>query len=216
MTTEFRLALKDGKPSGNIVTPLFRGAYLALFEPKGFKNDANSKKKYSLAMLFGKDTNYDVLKKDILAVATAKWGAKADDILRKQQNSDRRIFKDQGESDAAGFEEGCLFIQASNKDKPGLVGRKVGSDGKTLIEISDPEAVWSGDYFIATIRPFAWEHPTGKGVSISLQNVQLIKKGDRLGGGRASPSDEFEAMEGDDMEALDEGTAVSTSKDPFT
>lgn len=215
MTTEFRLALKDGKPNGNIVTPMFRGAYLAFFEPKGIKNDANSKKKYSCAMLFPKSTNFDLLKKEIKAVADVKWGQKADEVLRKQQNSDKRIFKDQGESDASGFEEGCIFLQANNEKQPGLVGRKAGPDGKTLITITDPEAVWSGDYFIATIKPFAWEHPVGgKGVSLSLQNVQLIKKGDRLGGGRTSPSDEFEAMEGDEMDALDEG-ATPAAKDPF-
>ena len=216
MTTEFRLAMKDGKPTGNIITPMFRGAYLAFFEPRGVKNDANSKKKYSCAQLYPEGTNFDVLKGEIKRVATEKWGAKAEDVLRKQQNSDKRIFKDQSESDAAGFEDGCIYLQASNEKKPGLVGRKAGPDGKTLIEITDPEAVWSGDYFIATIRPFAWEHPVGgKGVSLSLQNVQLIKKGDHLGGGRTSPSDEFEAMEGDDMDALDEGASAPASKDPF-
>lgn len=216
MTTEFKLAMKDGKPSGNIITPMFRGAYLAFFEARGVKNDANSKKKFSVAMLFPAGTNFDLLKKAISDVAKEKWGAKADDVLRKQQNSDKRIFKDQGESDAAGFEDGCIYLQASNEKKPGLVGRKAGPDGKTLVEITDPEAVWSGDYFLATIRPFAWEHPVGgKGVSLSLQNVQLLKKGDRLGGGRTSPSDEFEAMEGDDMEALDEGASAPAGKDPF-
>lgn len=206
MTTEF----KKSPVAGNIITPVFRGAYAALFEPRGIKGDANSKKKYSIAMLFPKGTNFDLLKAEVKAVAAEKWGVKGEEVYKKQQNSNRAIFKDQGESDAAGFEDGCIFLQASNEKKPGLVGRKAGPDGKTLVEITDPEAVWSGDYFIATIRVFAWEHPVGgKGLSLSLQNLQLIKKGDRLGGGRASPSDEFEAMEGDDMEALDEGAANS-------
>lgn len=215
MTIDFKIVKnKEGKTTGNIVTPLFRGAYIAFFEPRGIKDDANSKKKFSVAMLFPAGTNFALLKNAIADVAKDKWGAKADEVLRKQQNSDKRIFKDQGENEAPGFEDGCIYLQANNEKKPGLVGRKAGPDG-TLIEISDPEAVWSGDYFIATIRPFAWEHPVGgKGVSLSLQNVQLIKKGDRLGGGRVSPSDEFEAMEETDMEALDQGTTAPT-KGPF-
>lgn len=210
MTTEFKLVKdKSGKPTGNIITPLFRGAYVNLFVPKGIKGDANAKLKYSIAMLFPKETSFDLLKTAITEAAKIKWGTKAEDVLRKQQNSDKRIFKDQGDNDAAGFIEGCVFIQASNATKPGLVGRKAGLDG-SLIELTDEESVWSGDYFIASIRPFAWDHPVGgKGVSLSLQNVQLIKKGDRLGGGRSRPSDEFEAMDEADME--DDGNEEKSS-----
>ena len=110
----------------------------------------------------------------------------------------------------AGFEEGCTYLSATNEQKPSVVGRKAGPDG-TLIEIDDEEVFFSGCYAIASLRPFAWEHPVGgKGVSLSLNHVQLIKTGERLGGGRSKPSDEFEAW--DDKETEMEETTVQPKK----
>lgn len=203
---------KNGKPDGNLVTPLCRGAYVSLLAPKGIKGQPNSEEKYSLAMLFPKGTDFGPLKDLIVEVAKEKWGQKADDVLRKQQNSDKRIFKDQSDkSDVAGFEEGCIYLSASNKNKPGLVGKKAGPDG-TLISIEDEDKVWSGDYFLVVIRPFAWEHPVGgKGVSLSLQHVQLFKKGERLGGGRVKPSEAFDAYDDDDLDNMDGGSAFDAN-----
>lgn len=218
MAYQWKLSVdKAGKPNGNIVTSQFRGAYCNLLVPKGIKGDPNSEAKYGLAMLFPKGEDFALIKGEVLRVAKEKWGEKAEDVLRKQQNSDKRIFKDAGEkSDVPGFEEGCVYLQAGNKNKPGLVGKKAGLDG-SLIEITDEDAVWSGDYFVASIRPFAWEHPVGgKGVSLSLQHIQLVKKGERLGGGRSRPSDDFEASDDDDTDELDNGTSAPVSgKDPF-
>ena len=213
---------KKGNPTGNLITPLFRASFVALHEPKGIQGDPNSKKRYSIVMLFPKDTDFEPLKARIMEVAKEKWGDKAVDVLRKQSNSDKRIFKDQGEMAErfAGFEEGCIYLQAGNEKKPGLVGKKAGPDG-TLIEITDEDVFYSGCYAIASLRPFAWEHPVGgKGVSLSLNNVQMIKEGERLGGGRTRPSDDFEAYEEDDLEEgttapVTSGAAKAPAKDPF-
>lgn len=217
MTNEWKiLKSKTGVPDGNVVTPLFRGCYVNLFEPKGIRGDSKSELKYSMAMLFPKGTDFTPLQERIREVAKEKWGDKADDVLLRQQNGDKRIFKKQGgKADSAGFEEGAIYLSANNKNKPGLVGKKAGPDG-TLIEITDEDAVWSGDYFLAVIRPFAWDHPVGgKGVSLSLQHVQLFRKGERLGGGRVKPSDAFESYDEEDMGALDAPAVVSAGKDPF-
>lgn len=210
---------KKGEPTGNLVTPLFRASFVALHEAKGVKGSPDSKKKYSIVMLFPKDTDFEPLKAAVLEVAKAKWGDKAVDVLRKQSNSDKRIFKDQGEmaSRYAGFEDGCIYLQASNEQKPALVGRKAGPDG-TLIEISDEDIFFSGCYGIASIRPFAWEHPVGgKGVSLSLNMVQMHAVGDRLGGGRSKPSDEFEAWDDGEveMDAPKPSKASTGDMDPF-
>lgn len=219
MTKEWKLPVdKNGKPTGNIITPMFRASFVALFEPKGIKGQPESKKRYSVVMLFPKDTDFEPLKKLIMQVATEKWADKAEGILRKQSNSDKRIFKDQGEMADRfdGFEDGCIYLNAGNEKKPGLVGRKAGPDG-TLIEITDEDVFESGDYAIASLRPFAWEHPVGgKGVSLSLNNVQMIKKGDRLGGGRTKPSDDFEAYDDDDLDqASAPAPKAAAGKDPF-
>jgi hypothetical protein len=63
-------------------------------------------------------------------------------------------------------------------------------------DIIDQDEFYSGCYARATVEAYAWEHPTGgTGVSFALHNIQRLKHGDRLGGGgKAKPSDEFEAM----------------------
>lgn len=223
MSTKWKVLLnKAGNPNGSLVTPLFRGAYAHLFVATGFRGEPEDKKTYSISMLFPKGTDFEPLKKLIMEVATEKWGAKAEDILRKQSNSDKRIFKNQGDnSDAEGFEDGCIYLSARNKKKPGVVGTKSGPDG-TLVEITQAQAdeqdiAKSGDYFIASIRPFGWEHPTGgKGISLSLNNVQLIKVGERLGGGRTRPNDDFEAYDDDDVEGEATSPEPKGAKaDPF-
>lgn len=219
MTTQWKvLTDKKGNPTGNLVTPLFRASFVALFEPKGFGNDPNSEKKYSLVMLFAKGTDFSPLVKRIQAVADEAWGAKAAEVLKKQANSTKNIFKDQGElaEKYAGFEEGRIYLQAANKRQPGLVGRKAGPDG-TLIEITSEEIFFSGCYAVAEIAPYAWDNKFGKGISLSLNNVQMICTGERLGGGRTRPSDAFEAGDDEEDGMLDETTVKpqAVSKDPF-
>ena len=92
----------------------------------------------------------------------------------------------------AGCEAGAIYIQANRKQKdgpPGIVDEKVQ-------DIIDQDEFYSGCYARATVEAYAWEHPTGgTGVSFALHNIQRLKHGDRLGGGgKAKPSDEFEAM----------------------
>lgn len=216
MTTQWKiLKNKAGQPNGSLVTPLFRAAYVCVFAAKGFKGDATSKPAHSITMLFPKGTDFTPLKAQILAVAKEKWGERAEDVLRKQQNSDKRIFKDSGEVGAEGFEDGCIHLSARNVQKPGLVGKQAGPDG-TLIQITDEDIFFSGCYALASIRPFAWEHPKGgKGISLSLNNVQMIATGERLGGGRTRPSDDFEASDDDDMGELEAAAPVPAKKDPF-
>jgi hypothetical protein len=58
----------------------------------------------------------------------------------------------------------------------------------------DPEELYSGAYYRASIRCFAWEHPTGgKGVSVALDNVMKIKDGEAFSG-KSSASDDFASV----------------------
>lgn len=188
----FKLLNKDNK----ILTPVFTAAFVSVFQPKGIKGDPNSKKKYSVTMIFPKGTDFKPLQDLIVAVATEKWGAKAADILKKQAASDKRIFKDGStmvEQGYAGFIEGVNYIQASTETKPGLVHKIDGS----LVHLTDENDFYSGCTAIASINPYAWDNAYGKGVSLSLHNIQKVADGERLGGGRAKPEDDFEAADGE-------------------
>lgn len=200
------------RKNGNMITPLFRAAFVSLLQPKavGGKNaDPNAEKKYGLTMIFPKGTDHKALQAEIMAIAREKWGEKAEGIIKKQEASDKRIFKDGSEMAEryAGFEEGVPYLNASNKEKPGLVGTKGAPDG-TPVAITEENVFYSGCYAIASLKPYCWDNKFGKGVSLSLQNVQMIAEGERLGGGRSKASEDFEAADDDEIGAADE-------KDPW-
>jgi hypothetical protein len=178
-----------------LITPEFTAAFVSVFQPKGMKGKDDSVKKYSVTMIFPKGQDFAPLEALILNVAKAKWGEKAAAILKKQADGDKRLFKDGStmvDSGFAGFIDGAVYIHASSseKQKPGVVQKVDGA----LHHIKDENDFYSGCKAIASISAYAWEHAIGgKGVSLSLNNIQKIADGERLGGGRSSPEQDFEA-----------------------
>jgi hypothetical protein len=84
--------------------------------------------------------------------------------------------------------KGVWVINASNKKKPGIVDRYNNA-------IANEEMVYSGVYanISLTIAAFTQE---GKGIGAYVNNVQIIKDGERLDGTMA-PQDEFMAYDDD-------------------
>ncbi len=172
------------------MTPMFRAAFAHVFTPNAPKGA--DKKSYSIAMLFKKGENLTVIQKAIDAAAKEKWG---DKIPKKFKHP---IIKEQDElaEQYEGFTEGAFFIQASNQMQPGLVD-------KDRNEIIDEQEFYSGCFARATVRAYAWDNAFGKGVSLSLQNVQKLKDGERLGGGqRIAPEEDFEDAEEENYDDL--------------
>jgi hypothetical protein len=188
--------------SDKLITPVFTAAFASIFEPKAMKGSTDGKAKYGITMIFPKGQDFGPLEDKIKQVAQRKWGDKATAILKKQAESDKRLFKDGSnmvEQKYAGFIDGALYIQAGNAQKPGLVKNV---DGK-LHHITEQSEFYSGCKAIAAITVYAWDNAFGKGVSFSLDNVQKVSDGERLGGGRSSPETDFETpMAADDMESL--------------
>lgn len=81
----------------------------------------------------------------------------------------------------------CNTIQATSVNRPGAVDSH-------LQPIIEPDELYSGAYYRASIRCFAWEHPTGgKGVSVALDNVMKTKDGEAFSG-KSSASDDFASL----------------------
>ena len=59
------------------------------------------------------------------------------------------------------------------------------------------DEIWSGCYVNASVNTFAFDVDVNKGVSFGLNNIQLLKEGDRLGG-VANAEEDFEEIEDDD------------------
>lgn len=155
-----------------------------LFKPSKPKDAPDTQElKYSATLLFKKGEDLSVLKAAAKAAIKDKWGDKPPKNLRTP-------FRDQGEKEYEGYEEGAIFISTTSKKRPGVVNARVE-------RIEDEDEIYPGCYVYATVRAFAYDRSGNKGVSFGLQNIQKVKDGEPLGG-RVAPEHDFEAIEGED------------------
>jgi len=77
-----------------------------------------------------------------------------------------------------------MFLNANSTQKPGIVD-------KDLVEILDPDEVYSGCYGRASISFYPFNVNGNRGVGVGLNNIQKLSEGERLGGSRASAEDDF-------------------------
>jgi len=165
----------------NIITPKFRASFVHLNKPRAAAPDAPEK--YSLTVVLDmadkEHTKFlDSLRESALAVAKEKFGAKLPKKLKLP-------FKDGDDEDRDEW-AGCVVFTASASEefRPGVVG----PDRQPIIDAAE---IYSGMYARCSIRPYAWDHPTGgKGVSFGLGNVQKLGDGDPFGSG-VKAEDEF-------------------------
>ncbi|WP_346349439.1 DUF2815 family protein [Lactococcus petauri] len=120
----------------------------------------------------------------------AKWGGKIPANLNQPLRDGDEEVNDDGESKVPGH----YFMNCSSINKPGIIDR-------FKQPVDDPERVYSGVYARVSINFFGYSAAGNKGISGGLNNVQIIKDGEFLGG-RASADadfDEFELEEEDDL-----------------
>jgi hypothetical protein len=154
-------------------------------------------------ILFDKEAQnspeYKALKAAVNACVKEKWGDKVPSGLRSP-------FRDAGEKDYAGYEDGMIYINPWSKQKPGIV------DGR-LQDVLAADDVFPGQLVRATVRPFAYDNSGNRGVSFGLQNIQIVKKDmPRLDGKRAASSD-FDAL--DEADPNPDAEIETDSADPF-
>ena len=197
-STQFQMKKLE---NGNIRTCEVRLSFPHLFE-----KDENGK--YSTAILFPSGADLSVLKAEIERVAKEEFPGKPIKSLRIG-------LRDQGEKDYEGYEDGAFFLNASAaKSRPPIVNRH-------REPIMDEEDVYPGIYAIVTLRVYAFKPKKGEqfspGIGFGLQAVQIIKDGERLGGGYADPNEEFEELgelaEGESADSIFGGDADEDS--PF-
>lgn len=151
--------------------------------------EAGSKEKFSVVSIIEKNhPQLAAIKAAIREAAVNKWSAKADDILKSLQASDRLCLHDgDGKSEHPGY-AGKFYINASNEMRPGVFGPNreplVVGDGKP----------YSGSYGNVILEMWAQDNKYGKRVNASLLGAQYIKDGDRLSGGGVAAADDFEAI----------------------
>lgn len=182
-----------------LMTPEFRVSFAHVFKPQPAMDEGKDPK-FGITMLFAPDADLSKLKAAASAAAKAKWG---DNIPANM----RSPFRDQGEKNLEGYVPGAIFINATSKQRPGLVDAGVN-------DIIDETEFYSGCYARATVNAFAYEarNPAGavvnRGVAFGLNNVQKLRDGEPFSG-RTKASEDFEAVDGGGEGEVAEVTSAS-------
>ncbi|WP_432693053.1 DUF2815 family protein [Morganella morganii] len=139
----------------------------------------------------------DAIEQVIKKVATDKWGAKAESVLKSiRGNSMRFNFRDGDEKAEYDGYADHMYIGASNKARPLVIDRD-----RSPLTAQDGRP-YSGCYVNATITLFAYDNQ-GKGISASLGGVQFYRDGDAFAGGGVASEDDFDDLSvGEEEESL--------------
>lgn len=180
------MATGNNKTATKVIIPC-RISFANIWKPKSING---SEEKYSVSCIIPKSDKATIAKIQ-KAIETAKedgkvrkWGGKIPGNL-KLPLRDGDV--DRPDDDAY---KNSVFVNATNKDAPQIVNRKVQP-------ILDAMECGSGDFCNVSVNFYPFNANGNRGVAASLGNVQLVKHGERLAG-KVSAASEFEEIEGDD------------------
>lgn len=169
-----------------VITGKCRLSFANVFVPVSING---GDEKYSTSILIPK-SDKATLKKIKAAVESAKelgkskWGGKVPAKLHTPLRDGDEEAEDKGEAYA-----GHYFLNASSKNKPGIVDRN-------REEIIDTTEVYSGCYARLSINLYPFDVNGNKGIAAGLNNIQKWEDGDFLGG-RSRAEDDFDELEDD-------------------
>lgn len=160
-----------------LITPTFRASFCNVLEPKAFSPDQDPK--FSMVIPISKEDEFVAkLKKTMDEVAIAKWG----EVPKKLKT----FLKDGDDEEEKYGWKGHIVFTASNKSAPGVLVKTE----QGLVEPVSKDEIYSGAFFKAAIRPYAYEYQNSKGIAISLDNVLKVKDGEKFSS-KAKAEDDF-------------------------
>ena len=187
----------------NIITPNFRAVFISVFRATSMKNDdgKESDPKYSIKAAFPPSANLDALRKEAKLAATEKWG---EGKIPKTARSPFRLNEEQDNPTVGIGDDWTIMSFSAKADRrPGIVDAK-----NADIFPNDENEVYSGAWYRAQVRAYAYDKAGNKGVAFGLQNVQKLRDDDPLGNGRIPASKAFEPV---DVPAGSDGGKTATS-----
>ena len=167
-----------------IVGPDVLFSYAHVFQPHA--NLPGQDPKYSIQLRIPKTNTAAIAKikasiDAALEAAKVNWGGKVPARVRMPLRDG-----DIERPDDAGYAN-YLFVNASSKQKPGLV------DGSMNV-ILDTAEFYSGCFGNASVNFYPYNVNGSKGIGCGLNNLQKIKDGEPLAG-RARPDSDFTAVD---------------------
>lgn len=168
--------------STRIVIPA-RLSYAHIWEPKSI---GDSDPKFSVSLIIPKSDTKTIEKiekaiQEAITEGVAKKyeGKRPKDAALKLPLRDGNLERDE---DAA--YQDAMFLNASSKDQPGVVDRRLNT-------ILDRDEVYSGCYCNVSVNFYAFNFQGKKGVAAGLGNIQKVKDGEPLAGRTIMAADEF-------------------------
>ena len=173
------------------ITPPARLSYPSLFKTSSFRGDDSGK--YEATFIFDADVDLSRLKALELNALKEKFPKMSDEDIKAQVKSGAMNwpFRKGDEKPNAPELEGKVFFKASSKERPGVVDDR-------LDPITEPGEIYPGCWVLASVNVYAFDN-RAKGVAIGLRNVQKVRDGEPLGGGRSRPEDDFEPLDTSDI-----------------
>ena len=201
--------------SGNIMLPAMRlmyGAFFTTVFPSKRERDPK-KKRWGGTGLIPAVADIKVLEDEINEIVgenltEAKRKPNADGSLPYMHP----IHKTAGNQSLAAYaDEYPYFVRLGtrefdNNGKRRPAPQVLSAKGLELTEEHEADEVYNGRWFRASVNPYWYPAQEGKpGVSLGLVNIQLLHNDDPLAGGKAKASAEFEAVDIDEDEDVNEG-----------
>lgn len=175
--------------SGNVITAKGRLCYPNLFKavlPQGETDEA--KKRFQASVVFPTDADLALLAEAVEAVCVEKWGPDY-----KKKFKVRKPFLKTEDHPKIGVEaaEFPVLIRTNSPTRPQIVRAD-----KSVVGEDQQDEVYAGRWARISVRPYAYDHKTGgKGVSLGLQNVQLLDHAEPLAAVRPAADEEFQQVE---------------------
>ncbi len=176
-------------PTGRLLLKNVRLAFPNLFEPTTVAGEG--KPRYSAMLILGTDhPQLAEVKAKMQAVAKEKWAAKAGEVYKSLDKSDKLALHDGDTKAQYDGVAGNLFISAAAQEsaRPTVIG----ADKSPLTERDGKP--YAGCYVNVSIDLWAQDNNYGKRINAQLRGVQFYKDGDAFAAGRPADSDEFEEV----------------------
>ena len=175
--------------STKVVTGIVRLSYANVWEPKSING---GKEKYSVSLIIPKSD-----KKTIDAINKAVDAAIEDGISKfggkKPNKAAIKLPLRDGdiERDDEAYKD-SFFVNANSTTPPQIVDAHVQP-------ILDRSEVYSGCYAKVSVNFYAFNTNGNKGIACGLGNIQKVRDGESLGGGRVTAADDFGAADDDEF-----------------
>ncbi len=159
-----------------VITPECVASYANVWEPR---ETPGGELKFSASLIFGKTADLTLLKKAAKNAVINRWGKDP----KKWPKNLRSPFRD-GDTDRPNDEayQNSIFINASSKNKPGIVD-------SNIQPIMDQAEFYSGVVARASINFFAYDTAGNKGIGVGLNNLMKVRDGEHLGGAASAEHD---------------------------